>query len=102
LSELALAPFHDLVSVVQYPDIDHEMAMAYDDELSREAVRPYDWAVLAERIGISRLVLACNMRQMMDKVLAQLPAQQADQRYLAAWRAFIHQLAEFIRGRHVP
>jgi serine/threonine-protein kinase HipA len=94
---LALAPFYDLVSVVQYPDIDHEMAMAYGDEFALEAVRPYDWAVLAERIGIPRSVLIRNMRVMADKTLAQLPAQEADPGYLPEEQAFIQQLAEFIR-----
>lgn len=94
---LALAPFYDLVSVVQYPGIDHEMAMAYGDEFALDMIRPWDWASLAERIEIPRSVLIRNMRLMADKALAQLPAQQADWRYLAEEQAFIHQLAGFIR-----
>ncbi|MEX2126324.1 MAG: HipA domain-containing protein [Woeseia sp.] len=33
---LALAPFYDLVSVVQYNSPDHELAMAYGDEFLLE------------------------------------------------------------------
>ena len=32
------APWYDLVSVVQYPDIDHELAMAFGDAFSLEEV----------------------------------------------------------------
>jgi len=43
------APWYDLVSVVQYPGIDHELAMAWGDAFSLEDVRAFQLADFAQR-----------------------------------------------------
>ena len=45
---LAIAPFYDMVSVVQYDGLDHEFAMAYGDEFRLDDVSPFAWADFAK------------------------------------------------------
>lgn len=61
---LSLAPAYDLVSVVQYPHVAHELAMAFGDEFSIEAMRPYDFAQFARGTNTPRALLAREMRRM--------------------------------------
>src|SRR5262249_22530648 len=61
---LALAPSYDLVSVVQYPQFEHELAMAFGEEFTVEAVRPYDFAQFARTTNTPRALLAREMRRM--------------------------------------
>lgn len=67
-SGLGLAPAYDLVSVVQYPHVAHDLAMAYGDEFSIDAVRPYDWAKFAALTQTPRALLAREMRRMAKAV----------------------------------
>ena len=60
---LSLAPSYDLVSVVQYDGLDHELAMAYGDEFQLDNVRPHDWADFAARTGIARRLLFREMQR---------------------------------------
>jgi serine/threonine-protein kinase HipA len=96
---LALAPFYDMVSVVQYDDLDHELAMAYGDEFRLEAVTAFDWADFAERTGTPRAVLAREMRRMGKAALAAAPAQAAERTYLGEERKFVGRIAAFIEGQ---
>ena len=61
---LALAPCYDLVSVMQYEGLDHELAMAYADEFRLEQIRPYDWAEFAVHTNIPRRLLVREMMRM--------------------------------------
>jgi serine/threonine-protein kinase HipA len=63
-SGLSLAPAYDLVSVVQYPHVSHELAMAFGDEFSIEAVRAYDLAKFAQQTRTPRPLLTREMRRM--------------------------------------
>lgn len=51
------APWYDLVSVVQYPGIDHELAMAWGDAFKLDEVTAFQLADFAKRCGIDRRLL---------------------------------------------
>jgi serine/threonine-protein kinase HipA len=94
---LALAPCYDLVSVVQYEGLDHELAMAYGDEFRLEQIRPYDWAVFAVRTNIPRGLLVREMVRM-GKSAAEAAARQAeDSLYVEQERPLVARIAEFVR-----
>ena len=58
---LAVAPYYDLVTVVQYPGVDHEFAMAYGDEFRLEDVSAFAWADFAQRTARLAVILAREM-----------------------------------------
>ena len=96
---LALAPFYDLVSVVQYGGIDHELAMAYGDAFRLEDATPFAWAGFSKRTGLARTFLAREMRRMAKLVeplafeLAQAPEYQDTE------RDFVTQIASFVQSQ---
>jgi serine/threonine-protein kinase HipA len=51
------APWYDLVSVAQYPGLDHELAMAYGDAFSLDEVKAFQLADFAKRCGVERRLL---------------------------------------------
>jgi serine/threonine-protein kinase HipA len=94
---LALAPSYDLVSVVQYEGLDHELAMAYGDEFRLGQIRPYDWAEFAARTNIPRRLLAREMIRM-GKAAAEAAQRQAEESvYVGQEKVFVAQIAEFVR-----
>jgi serine/threonine-protein kinase HipA len=94
---LALAPCYDLVSVVQYEGLDHELAMAYGDEFRLEQIRPYDWAEFAASANIPRRLLAREMIRM-GKAASEAAQRQAEESvYLGQEKVFVAQIAEFVR-----
>jgi serine/threonine-protein kinase HipA len=96
---LALAPSYDLVSVVQYDSLDHELAMAYGDEFLLEEVGPFEWADFAQRTGTPRALLAREMRRMGKAALADAPAQAAEAVYVEQERTFVERIATFVQGQ---
>ncbi len=91
------APWYDLVSVVQYPGIDHELAMAWGDAFTLEEVTAFALADFAQRCGVDRKLLRREARRMarLATDLAPQQAQAAD--YIDdAERAFAGQLRDFI------
>lgn len=60
---LAIAPFYDIVSTVQYRELDAEFAMAFGDEFNLAAVGPLDWADFAHRTKLPRAALVREMRR---------------------------------------
>jgi len=94
---LALAPCYDLVSVVQYEGLDHELAMAYGDEFRLEQVRPYDWAAFAAHTNIPRRLLAREMIRM-GKAASEAAQRQAEEGvYVGQEKVFVAHIAEFVR-----
>lgn len=94
---LAIAPFYDLVSVLQYEEgIDHEFAMAYGDEFHFEAVNPLAWADFAKRAGLQRSFLAREMTRMGRLVLREAPAQAADTEYVAQERELVSRISDLV------
>lgn len=96
---LELAPCYDLVSVVQYSGLDHELAMAFGDEFLLDAVRPYDWAEFARGTGTPRAVLAREMRRIGAAGPAAAAQQAAESEYVGAERAFVAKIAAFVQGQ---
>jgi serine/threonine-protein kinase HipA len=94
---LALAPCYDLVSVVQYDGVDHELAMAYGDEFLLDNIRPHDWAEFGERTGIPRSLLAREMRRIGNRAPAIASAQAAQPEYHGAERDLVGKIATFVQ-----
>jgi serine/threonine-protein kinase HipA len=96
---LTLAPFYDMVSIVQYDELDHELAMAYGDEFRADQIRPYDWALFAERTGTARSLLAREMRRMGTAAAAAAPLQLDDSQYSTAERNFLEGIAAHVNAQ---
>ncbi|MEO8152501.1 MAG: HipA domain-containing protein [Rhodoglobus sp.] len=94
------APWYDLVSVVQYPDIDHELAMAWGDAFSLKEVGAFQLADFAQRCKIDRRLLQREATR-----LAKLANEHAMAQALAGdyagdeERAFAGQLRDFVMGQ---
>lgn len=96
---LSLAPFYDLVSVVQYRDVYHEFAMAYGDAFALEDVTPYAWADFAKRAGLARRFLAREMRRM-AKLVERIALETAEaQEYQGAEREFVARIGAFAKSQ---
>ena len=91
------APWYDLVSVAQYPGIDHELAMAYGDAFLLEEVGAFQLADFARRCEIDRRLLKREATR-----LAKLAADQAARQALEVdyteddERAFAAQLCNLV------
>jgi len=96
---LALAPFYDLVSVVQYEGLDHELAMAYGDEFQLENIRPFDWATFGAHTSTPRTLLAREMRRMGTAAPAAAAAQAADAVYAGTEIDLVKKIAGFVAGQ---
>jgi serine/threonine-protein kinase HipA len=94
---LALAPYYDLVSVVQYDSLAHELAMAYGDEFDIEQIRPYHWAEFARQTGIPRNLLAREMRRVAGTVAEAAVLQAGEPSYKEEEKALVSRIAEFVR-----
>jgi serine/threonine-protein kinase HipA len=94
------APWYDLVSVVQYPNIDHELAMAWGDAFSLEEVTAFQMADFAQRCGIDRQLLKREATRMAKLAIEHAPMQAQAADYVdEAERAFAGQLRDFIVGQ---
>jgi serine/threonine-protein kinase HipA len=96
---LSLAPFYDLVSVAQYDNLDHDMAMAYGDEFQLHEVSPFAWADFAHRTSIPRPLLGREMTRMGKTALAAAPAQARAEDYVDDERAFVERLSAFVQDQ---
>jgi serine/threonine-protein kinase HipA len=96
---LALAPYYDLLSVIQYEGLDHELAMAYGDEFRIENIRPYDWADFARRTDTPRALLAREMRRIGTAAPDIALTQAAESAYEGQEKDFVAKLAAFVRGQ---
>jgi serine/threonine-protein kinase HipA len=67
-SGLQAAPWYDLVSVVQYPQLSHELAMAFGDEFHADQVKGFALADFAQRCGIDRQLMLRESRRLRDGV----------------------------------
>ena len=91
------APWYDLVSVAQYPGIDHELAMAYGDAFSLDEVGAFQLADFAKRCGVDRRLLKREALR-----LAKLATEHAAKQALASdyvnddERALTCQLRDFV------
>lgn len=98
-SGIELAPAYDLVSVVAYPGVDHELAMAIGDEFEIEAVRPHDWAVFSQHVQIPVPALSREMLRMGQRAARAASALTANEVYTQEEREFLRGIAEALRVR---
>jgi serine/threonine-protein kinase HipA len=96
---LAVAPLYDLVSVVQYDSVHHDLAMAFGDEFVLERVRSFALADFCERCGLSRSYFARELKRLCAIGIEQAPLQASDAVYQGPERAFVQQLEEFVLTR---
>jgi serine/threonine-protein kinase HipA len=96
---LAVAELYDLVSVVQYDSIHHDLAMAFGDEFSLDSVRSFALADFCERSGIARAYFARELKRLCVIAIEQALLQAADPAYQNAERAFVRGLEEFVVTR---
>jgi serine/threonine-protein kinase HipA len=94
---LALAPFYDLVSVVQYESVDHELAMAYGDEFKLEDVSPFAWAEFAKRTGLQRAFLAREMTRMARAAPRAAASQEKEPDYEGEERGLVGRIGAFVQ-----
>lgn len=90
------APWYDLVSVVQYPAIDHELAMAFGDVFTFNEVGAFSLADFAKRCGIGRGLLKREASRMEKLIAEHAPLQANVEDYLDEERAFANQLRDFV------
>ena len=94
------APWYDLVSVVQYPGIDHELAMAWGDAFSLDDVRAFQLADFARRCGVDRKLLKREAARLAKLALEHAPAQALAADYVDdGERAFAGRLRDFVVGQ---
>lgn len=96
---LWLAPFYDLVSVVQYDGLDHELAMSYGDAFLLKEIAPYQWADFAAVTGTPRPLLAREMRRLGKAALAAAPAQAAEDIYVSAEKDLVQRIGTFVQDQ---
>ncbi len=91
------APWYDLVSVVQYPGINHELAMAWGDAFSLNDVRAFQLADFAQRCGVDKNLLKREAARLAKLAVEHAPAQALADDYIEdAERAFAGQLRDFV------
>jgi serine/threonine-protein kinase HipA len=94
---LETAPWYDLVSVMQYHGIDHELAMAWGDAFTLEEVTAFELAAFAQRCGIDRQLLRREAKRMAKLATEHAPLQAQAADYIDdAERAFADRLSDFV------
>jgi serine/threonine-protein kinase HipA len=93
------APWYDLVSVAQYPGIDHELAMAFGDAFSLEEVGAFQLADFAKRCGVNRALLKREAARMAKLATKHAPLQAQAVEYQNDELAFADPLRDFIIGQ---
>jgi serine/threonine-protein kinase HipA len=93
------APWYDLVSVVQYSGIDHELAMAYGDAFSLDEVGAFQLADFAKRCGVDQRLLKREATRMAKLATEHAPSQALVGDYVDDERVFAGQLHDFIVGQ---
>jgi len=94
-SGLSTAPWYDLVSVVQYPHLSHELAMAYGDEFSIDQVKAFALAEFAYRAGIDRQLLIRESKRLQEGITTQAAALAEAAPYEGHERQFAGQIATY-------
>lgn len=93
---LAPTPWYDLVSVVQYPKVDHDLAMAFGDAFRLDEVKSFALADFAKRCGIRRSLLQREATLLNKLVHEHAPLQASCEDYLGDERQFAGELCDFV------
>lgn len=92
---LQAAPWYDLVSVVQYPQFSHELAMAFGDQFNLDQVKAFDLADFAQSCAIDRQLLLRECRRLRDGVRKHALALATVDLYQDGERELTRAIAEF-------
>lgn len=95
------APWYDLVSVVQYPAVNHEMAMAFGDVFVLDEVKSFALADFAQRCGVDRNVLSREAKRLAKLVQKHAQAVALHTDYQEAECVFAQQIAKFVEAQAV-
>jgi serine/threonine-protein kinase HipA len=90
------APWYDLVSVVQYPKLSHEMAMAFGDVFVLDDIKSFAMADFANRCGINRAVLNREAKRLAKLVQKHAKDVAASPSYLEDERVFAEKIGAFV------
>jgi serine/threonine-protein kinase HipA len=93
---LAPAPWYDLVSVVQYPAISHELAMAFGDVFQLRDIKGFALADFAKRCGIARSLLKREATKIANNALKYAKELALASDYTGEEKEFVLNLSEFI------
>ena len=93
---LVPAPWYDLVSVVQYPAISHELAMAFGDVFQLEDIKGFALADFAKRCGIARGLLKREAIKIANNALKYAKELSLASEYTEDESKFVLSLSEFI------
>lgn len=93
------APWYDLVSVMQYPGIDREMAMAYGDAFTLDEVGAFQLADFAKRCKVDRRLLKREATRLAKLATQHATAQALTDDYVDDEKTFALALSEFVVGQ---
>ncbi|HSW09008.1 HipA domain-containing protein [Aquabacterium sp.] len=94
------APWYDLVSVAQYPGIDHELAMAWGDAFSLAEVGAFQLADFAQRCGLDKLLVKREATRLARLAIECAPTQALVDDYIDdSERAFAGRLRDFVMAQ---
>jgi serine/threonine-protein kinase HipA len=94
---LTPTPFYDLVSVVQYDQFLHDLAMAIGDAFDMAEVTPYAFADFMSRIGIRRPTAVRTMTSLARAAATQAARQAEDPVYAAEERDMVRAIAALVQ-----
>jgi serine/threonine-protein kinase HipA len=89
-------PWYDLVSVVQYPHFDNDLAMAFGDAFTLDEVTPFALADFAGRCGIDRKLMRREAQRLANAANTAVVELARSNDYREDERAFVTQVAAFI------
>jgi len=96
---LAVAPFYDIVSTVQYHELDAELAMAFGDEFEIAAIGPYALADFAHRVNVPRAALVREMRRIGRAVQKNAPQLADSTEYVGDEIEMVRAIAAFAESQ---
>jgi serine/threonine-protein kinase HipA len=94
---LAPVPWYDLVSVVQYPGISHELAMAFGDVFELEQVKGYAFADFAQRCSIPRTLLHREAVKVANSAISHAQAVASGDEFTDEEKVFVTKISEFVQ-----
>ena len=96
---LKMAPAYDQLSVLIYPTINHEFAMAIGDEFMEEAIHAYQWADFSTQVNLNLSLVARTIKNVANKANAALPTLLTDPLLTDLEKNFLKGLADQIQVR---
>ena len=96
---ISLTPFYDLVNIKMYQEFDQEMAMALGDEFDSDTVFAYQLADFADSCQISRLLVAKQLKQLINKCYLALASDFASIVKTNAEKNYIRKFIQLVKAR---